>query len=91
MAFEKFASAYLFQIAQEKSCDDLLIVRMQFGLNFLHSISTFCTVWDKCSQQVQRFACIIFINNVTKEQVTDAALGERNFPVNLNFLTTGIT
>ena len=28
MVFEKFASAYLFQIAQEKSCDYLLIIYM---------------------------------------------------------------
>ena len=27
--FEKFASAYLFQIAQEKSCDYLLIMYMK--------------------------------------------------------------
>ena len=30
--FEKFTSAYLFQIAQEKSCDYLLIIYMEkFG------------------------------------------------------------
>ena len=28
-AFEKLASAYLFQIAQEKSCDYLLIIYMK--------------------------------------------------------------
>ena len=29
MVFEKFTSAYLFQIAQEKSCDYLLIIYMK--------------------------------------------------------------
>ena len=29
MVFEKFTSAYLFQIAQEKSCDYLLIMYMK--------------------------------------------------------------
>ena len=29
VVFEKFTSAYLFQIAQEKSCDYLLIINMK--------------------------------------------------------------
>jgi len=29
VVFEKFTSAYLFQIAQEKSCDYLLIIYMK--------------------------------------------------------------
>ena len=29
VVFEKFTSAYLFQIAQEKSCDYLLIIHMK--------------------------------------------------------------
>jgi len=40
---EKFAGAYLFQIAQKESFDYLLILFVQFNFNFLHSVSTFCT------------------------------------------------
>ena len=39
--FEKFTSAYLFQIAQEKSCDYLLIIHMQK----FHSVFLFNRVY----------------------------------------------
>ena len=36
-------SAYLFQIAGEKSFDYLFIIYVRFNFNFLLSIATFCS------------------------------------------------
>ena len=40
MYFEKFLSAYLFQITQQKLFDYLLFIYMQLNFNFLHNLQS---------------------------------------------------
>ena len=54
--FEKFTSAYLFQIAQEKSCDNLLIIHMNKLLDsdWLRAVQFKCNTSAKSVTPVQK-------------------------------------
>ena len=52
--FEKFTSAYLFQIAQEKSCDYLLIIYMKkFRDGFAEETHAYHAIREKLRYQLR--------------------------------------
>jgi len=60
VVFEKFISAYFFQIAREKSFDYLLMIYMQFNFNFLHCLGLIDVL--SANQHAEIFACILLLS-----------------------------